>query len=135
MGAKGLRTSQGKIWGHKTMKTIGTCKECEWWVSPEEAYPCRVGSCVKMKELDDDESTKFCVPRSGGQLDTGEDFGCVHWMGDEIPETPNYPTRTAQDLEIADLKRENNAAFERIQELSAELVRLGYDPTARREGQ
>jgi hypothetical protein len=45
----------------------------------------------------------------------------------------NYPTRTAQDLEIADLKRENNAAFERIQELSAELVRLGFDPTAKRQ--
>ena len=44
----------------------------------------------------------------------------------------NYPTRTAQDLEIADLKRENNAAFERIQELSAELVRLGFDPTAKK---
>lgn len=44
---------------------------------------------------------------------------------------PNYPTRTAQDLEIADLKRENNAAFERIRELSEELVRLGVDPTAK----
>jgi hypothetical protein len=36
-------------------------------------------------------------------------------------------------LEIADLKRENNAAFQRIQELSAELVRLGYDPTSKRK--
>lgn len=44
----------------------------------------------------------------------------------------NYPTRTAQDLEIADLKRENNAAFQRIQELSAALFDLGYDPTARK---
>lgn len=43
----------------------------------------------------------------------------------------NYPTRTAQDLEIADLKRENNAAFQRIQELSAALFDLGYDPTAK----
>lgn len=46
---------------------------------------------------------------------------------------PNYPTRTAQDLEIADLKRENNAAFERIQELSEALFNLGYDPTAKRK--
>jgi hypothetical protein len=45
----------------------------------------------------------------------------------------NYPPRTAKDLEIADLKRENNAAFQRIQELSAELVRLGYDPTSKRK--
>lgn len=44
----------------------------------------------------------------------------------------NYPTRTQQDLEIADLKRENNAAFQRIQELSDALYQLGYDPTARR---
>ena len=50
---------------------------------------------------------------------------------EESPVNPNYPTRTAQDLEVADLKRENNAAFQRIQELSAELVRLGYDPTAK----
>jgi hypothetical protein len=50
-----------------------------------------------------------------------------------IASSSNYPTRTAQDLEIADLKRENNAVFERIQELSAELVRLGFDPTAKRK--
>ena len=43
----------------------------------------------------------------------------------------NYPLRTAHDLEIADLKRENNAAFDRIKELSEELVRLGVDPTAK----
>jgi len=43
----------------------------------------------------------------------------------------NYPTRSAQDLEITDLKRENNAAFERIQELSLALFDLGYDPTAK----
>ena len=44
----------------------------------------------------------------------------------------NYPSRTPQDLEIADLKRENNAAFELIQELSAALVALGYDPTSKK---
>jgi len=45
----------------------------------------------------------------------------------------NYPPRTAKDLEIDDLKRENEAAYQRIQELSAELVRLGYDPTSKRK--
>lgn len=56
-----------------------------------------------------------------------------YWEMIKIPSPlANYPRRTAQDLEIADLKRENNAAFDRIMELSAELVRLGYDPTARR---
>jgi len=44
----------------------------------------------------------------------------------------NYMTRTKQDLEIANLKRENNAAFQRIHELSDALYQLGYDPTARR---
>ena len=44
----------------------------------------------------------------------------------------NYPSRTPQDLEIADLKRENNAAFELIQELSEALVALGYDPTSKK---
>ena len=44
-------------------------------------------------------------------------------------QNPNYPSRTAQDLEIADLKRENNAAFEQIQKLSQMIVDLGYDPT------
>lgn len=45
------------------------------------------------------------------------------------PEKSDYPNRTAQDLEIADLKRENNAAAERIQKLSQALCDLGYDPT------
>ncbi len=44
----------------------------------------------------------------------------------------NYEKMTAKDLLIADLKRENDSAFERIKELSAELVRLGYDPTAKK---
>jgi len=43
----------------------------------------------------------------------------------------NYPTLSEKDLRIADLERENEAAFERIQELGAELVRLGFDPTAK----
>lgn len=50
-----------------------------------------------------------------------------------FPKESNYPTRTAQDLEIADLKRENNAAFELIQELSKALVKLGFDPTSKRQ--
>lgn len=56
------------------------------------------------------------------------------WISaDEMPDNrENYPIRTAQDLEIADLKRENNAAFERIQELSEALFNLGYDPRRRR---
>jgi hypothetical protein len=54
-----------------------------------------------------------------------------YWENIKLPPlSDNYPTRTAQDLEIADLKRENNAAFQRIQELSDALYQLGYDPTA-----
>ena len=49
-----------------------------------------------------------------------------------IKDSDNYPTRTQEELLIADLKRENNAAFEKIQELSNALVALGYDPTAKR---
>jgi hypothetical protein len=55
-----------------------------------------------------------------------------YWENIKLPPlSDNYPTRTAQDLEIADLKRENNAAFQRIQELSDALYQLGYDPTAK----
>lgn len=42
---------------------------------------------------------------------------------------PNYPAKSAQDLRIEDLERENEAAFQRIQELSRALVDLGFDPT------
>jgi len=41
----------------------------------------------------------------------------------------HYPTKSAQDLRIEDLERENDAAFQRIQELSRALVDLGFDPT------
>ena len=50
---------------------------------------------------------------------------------DPHPTNPNYPTLSQKDLEIADLKRENDAAFQRIQELSEALFRLGYDPTSK----
>ena len=114
------------------MKIIGTCKECKHWDGENDDLSARCG------ELEADV---------GHPIKTAKSFGCIHW--EEIPpkpghwddisdgariwvdDNPNYPTRTAQDLEIADLKRENNAAFERIQELSAELVRLGFDPTAK----
>jgi len=56
-----------------------------------------------------------------------------YWENIIIPSPlANYPRRTAQDLENADLKRENNAAFQRIQELSEALFNLGYDPTSRK---
>jgi len=41
----------------------------------------------------------------------------------------NYPTKTAQDLIIEDLQRENDAALEKIEALSRALVDLGFDPT------
>jgi len=41
----------------------------------------------------------------------------------------NYPTKTAQDLIIEDLQRENDAALEKIQQLSRALFDLGFDPT------
>ena len=50
-----------------------------------------------------------------------------------INHATDYPTRTAQDLEIADLKSENNAAFERIYDLSLALFNIGYDPTEKRQ--
>lgn len=42
---------------------------------------------------------------------------------------PNYQTTTAEERMIEDLRRENNAAFRRIQQLSEAIVTLGYDPT------
>lgn len=66
---------------------------------------------------------------------TSPHFSCVHFGSrDKSHHFPseNYPTLTAQDLEIEGLKRENDAAFQRIQELSAEIARLGYDPTAKK---
>lgn len=56
-----------------------------------------------------------------------EAHGWLVWKEDEASE--KWPIKTAQDLKIEDLQRENDAAFERIQKLSAALVSLGYDPT------
>ena len=41
----------------------------------------------------------------------------------------NYPTLSPKDLQIIDLKRENDAAFDEIVRLSKMIVDLGYDPT------
>ena len=41
----------------------------------------------------------------------------------------HYPVKSAQDLLIEDLRRENDAAFEKIEALSRALVDLGFDPT------
>lgn len=75
---------------------------------------------------------KVVLAAHGGQAEIREIL-TKHFPAPEDKQNPNYPTRTAQDLEIADLKRENNAAFERIQELSAALVALGYDPTSKKQ--
>jgi len=112
------------------MKTIGTCKECKFWDGETDDISARCG------ELEG---------YIGQPIMTDADFGCVNWesrlqspsvnphRGSDFNEfmAGNYPTRTAQDLEIADLKRENNAAFQRIEELSEALFNLGYDPTAK----
>lgn len=52
------------------------------------------------------------------------------WLSESGP--INYPSLSKQDLRIADLERENDAAFEKIKELSEALVALGYDPTSKR---
>jgi hypothetical protein len=44
-------------------------------------------------------------------------------------EFSDYPTKSAQDLLIEDLRRENDAALEKIEQLSRALVDLGFDPT------
>jgi hypothetical protein len=41
----------------------------------------------------------------------------------------HYPTKSAQDLLIEDLRRENDAALEKIEQLSSALFDLGFDPT------
>lgn len=41
-----------------------------------------------------------------------------------------YPFKSLQDRIIEDLRRENDAAFELIKDLSNALADLGYDPTA-----
>jgi len=41
----------------------------------------------------------------------------------------SYPTKSVADLRIEDLQRENDAALEKIEQLSRALVDLGFDPT------
>jgi len=41
----------------------------------------------------------------------------------------HYPVKSAQDLLIEDLRRENDAALEKIEQLSRALFDLGFDPT------
>jgi hypothetical protein len=41
----------------------------------------------------------------------------------------DYPIKSAADLRIEDLQRENDAALEKIEALSSALVDLGFDPT------
>jgi hypothetical protein len=41
----------------------------------------------------------------------------------------DYPTKSVADLRIEDLQRENDAALEKIEQLSRVLVYLGFDPT------
>ncbi len=50
---------------------------------------------------------------------------------DENPKSgdPHYPVKAAADIRIETLQRENDAAFEKIRQLSRALVDLGYDPT------
>lgn len=118
------------------MKTIGTCAKCKWWNKPSgfttngkcdnplnkmsNHNPNGVSPQTNLRSLD---ATPYICP--------GYDFGCIHFDSLKHRKKKDYPSQTPQDLEIADLKRENNAAFDRIQELSQALVRLGYDPTAK----
>ena len=108
------------------MKTIGTCKECKWW----NDWQCSHIALDAYHPGNENEVDVFAYDDSY-PLRMSPDFGCIHWESKDDTHSANYPTRTAQDLEIADLKRENNAAFDRIKELSEELVRLGVDPTAK----
>ena len=106
------------------MGTCKECKECKWWKDCYESSP----EIYKTGDWGECGLAEFQV--SLGKKTMGG-FGCIHWESKDDTHSANYPTRTAQDLEIADLKRENNAAFDRIKELSEELVRLGVDPTAK----
>tara|TARA_R110000737_G_C14539383_1_gene478699 strand:- start:143 stop:589 length:447 start_codon:yes stop_codon:yes gene_type:complete len=100
------------------MKTIGTCSNCKWW-KEKEVNNYRIGVCrVPVKARDGAWSPPH--------------YGCVFWEDKHKP-LDNYPIITDKDLTIADLKRENEAAFERIKELSIEMVLLGYDPTAKKK--
>ena len=103
------------------MKTIGTCKECKWWKDSHEINPVSLVG-----------KSGVCLNHSifNAQFSSMGDFGCIYWEAKDKPEY-KYPTKTKQDLEIEDLKRENEAAFQRILELSNFLVSLGYDPTAK----
>lgn len=146
---------------YPNMKTIGTCKECKWWADcsktdPEIYNTQDWGMCEKSKynmslgkttQADFGcihwEDKSYALPPMLSlewQAALKEDrkhnalkFEAMFFRDNlEIAREMNYPSRTPQDLEIADLKRENNAAFELIQELSAALVALGYDPTSKK---
>lgn len=120
------------------MKTIGTCKECKWW-GDSLSEECDHRQCMSGNftgNLYDEKRTKEGLSYYHG-VQTGPDFGCIHWepknphRGSDFNEfiNSNYPPRTADELRIEDLKRENDAAFARIKELSQMIVNLGYDPT------
>jgi hypothetical protein len=51
----------------------------------------------------------------------------AHYANPVMPR--HYPVKSAQDLLIEDLRRENDAALEKIEQLSRALVDLGFDPT------
>lgn len=110
------------------MKTIGTCENCEFYNTGTNI----AGYCKNEKNDDDYTGEDGARPRDAecyaACITPGKDFGCVHWQ-DKRPPLANYPTRSRLELENEDLRSENDAAFQKIQQLSEALVALGYDPT------
>lgn len=84
------------------MKTIGTCKECKWMGKAQSKH--FSNECAHPENRQGEESISGANPSEnlGGRcfISPGPDFGCIHWES-KFPANPNYPTLTAQDLEIA----------------------------------
>jgi len=105
------------------MKTIGTCENCEHWTdcaiaNPELYKPGEYGDCAKWNPVVNVKRVTLGA------------FGCIHWQDKgRKPDLPNYPTKTPEQLRIETLERENDAAFEKICQLSKALAEFGIDPT------
>jgi len=61
---------------------MNTCKTCKWWRKWTGEYI--TGECHAVKELITTEKDRFNVffedlPIGSAPLETGQDFGCIHW--------------------------------------------------------
>ena len=90
-------------------------------------------ACIKdgryKEHVEDAESILDLIMPKASLFATGSVDAAMESLPDGFWENPNYPTKSAADLRIEDLERENDAAMEKIEQLSRALVDLGFDPT------